>query len=61
MKKSKNFASIPQNLVIYHTKKLCHHVEHTLLYLWLKYGAILKTIVSHVKSFSLKLRNGTCS
>jgi hypothetical protein len=26
------------NLVIYHTKNLCYHMEHTLLYLWLKYG-----------------------
>jgi len=29
MKKSKILASIPQNLVIYHTKNLCHHIEHT--------------------------------
>jgi hypothetical protein len=40
MKKSKILTSIPQNLVIYHTKKLCYHMEHTLLYLWLEYGAI---------------------
>jgi hypothetical protein len=31
MKKSKIVTSIPQNLVIYHIKNLCHHIEHTLL------------------------------
>jgi hypothetical protein len=41
-------ASIPQNLVIYHTKKLCHHMEHTLFYLCLNYGTIWKNIVSLV-------------
>jgi hypothetical protein len=40
MKKSKILTSIQQNLVIYHTKNLCHHIEHTLFYLWSKYGAI---------------------
>jgi hypothetical protein len=40
MKKSKILTLIPQNLVIYHTKNLCHHIRHTLFYLWLKYGAI---------------------
>jgi hypothetical protein len=40
MKKSKILASIPQNLAIDHIKKLCHQIEHTLFYLWLKYGEI---------------------
>jgi hypothetical protein len=40
MKKSKILALIPQNLVIYHTKNLCHHIKHILFYLWLKYGTI---------------------
>jgi hypothetical protein len=40
MKNSKTLTLIPQNLVIYHTKNLCHHIEHILLYLWLKYGTI---------------------
>jgi hypothetical protein len=40
MKKSKILASIPQNLVIYHIKMLCHHIKHILFYLWLKYGTI---------------------
>jgi hypothetical protein len=30
MKKSKILTSIPQNLVIYHIKILCHHIKHTL-------------------------------
>jgi hypothetical protein len=55
MKKSKILALIPQNLVIYNTKNLCHHIEHTLFYLWFKYGASWKNIVSHVESFSIKL------
>jgi hypothetical protein len=40
MKKSKILATIPQNLVIYHIKNLCHHIEHTLFYFLLKYGTI---------------------
>jgi hypothetical protein len=40
MKKSKILASISQNLAIDHTKNLCHHIEHTLFYLWLKYEEI---------------------
>jgi hypothetical protein len=40
MKKSKILTSIPQNLVIYHTKDLCHHIKHALFYLWSNYGAI---------------------
>jgi len=40
MKKSKILTSIPQYLMIYHIKKLCHHIKHTLLHMWLKYGAI---------------------
>jgi hypothetical protein len=38
MKKSKILQSIPQNLMIYHIKNLCHHIKHILLCLWLKYG-----------------------
>jgi hypothetical protein len=33
MKKSKILTSIPQNLVINHTKNVCHHIEHILFYL----------------------------
>jgi hypothetical protein len=40
MRKSKILRAILQNFLIYHTKKLCHDIEHTLFYLWLKYGAI---------------------
>jgi hypothetical protein len=61
MKKSKILASIPKNLVIYHTKKLCHHIEHILLYFWLKYGIIWTNIVNFIESFSIKLCSGTCS
>jgi hypothetical protein len=52
-------SSIQQYLVIYHTKKLCHHMKHTLLYLWLKYGTIWTNIVSFIESFLIKLLNGT--
>jgi hypothetical protein len=38
--KSNILTSIPQNLVIYHIKNLCHHIKRILLYLWSKYGAI---------------------
>ncbi len=40
MKKSKILASIPQNLMIYHIKKLSQYIEHIVLYMWLKYGTI---------------------
>jgi hypothetical protein len=33
MKKIKILASISQNLVIYHTTNICHHIEHNLFYL----------------------------
>jgi hypothetical protein len=46
MKKSKILALIPQNLVIYHTRNLCHCIKNTLFYLWLKYEAIWTNIVS---------------
>jgi hypothetical protein len=59
MKKSKILTSIPQNLVIYHIKNLCYHIDDTLFYLWLRYGAIWTNIVSHVQSFSIKLCNET--
>ncbi len=45
---------IPQNLVIYH---MCHHIEHTSFYLWLKYGAIGTNIASPVESFLIKLHS----
>jgi hypothetical protein len=40
MKKSKILASTPQKLMIYHTEKLCHDIEHIWFYMWLKYGTI---------------------
>jgi len=40
MKKFKILTSIPQILMIYHIKKLCHHIEDIVLYMWLKYGTI---------------------
>jgi hypothetical protein len=40
MKKYKILTSIPQNLMIDHTTNLCHHMEHILFDLWLKYGEI---------------------
>jgi hypothetical protein len=49
--KSKILTSIPQNLVIYHTINLCHHIEYILFYLWFKYGTIWTNIVNHVESF----------
>jgi hypothetical protein len=54
MKKSKIVTSIPLNLVIYHTKNLCHHIEHILFYLLFKYGEF-KQILLLVESFSIKL------
>jgi hypothetical protein len=54
MKKSKILGSIPQNLVIYHTKKLCHHIEHPLFYLWFKFEAIWINIASFIESFSME-------
>jgi len=61
MKKSKIQTSIPQNLMIYHIKKLCHHIEHTLLYMSLKYGAIWTNIASFIDSFLIKLHSGIWS
>jgi hypothetical protein len=46
-------------MVFYITKILCHHVEHSLFYLWLKYELIWTNIVILVDSFSIKLRSGT--
>jgi hypothetical protein len=40
MKKSKILTSIPQDWVIDHIKKNCHHIKHNLFSLWLKYGEI---------------------
>ncbi len=45
--------------MIYHIKNMCHHIEHTLFYLWLKYEAIWTNIASLVESFSIKLWSGT--
>jgi hypothetical protein len=59
MKKSKILASIPQNLMIYHIKNLCHHIEHISFYFWLVYGEIWTNIVNHVESFSTKLHKET--
>jgi hypothetical protein len=59
-KKSKILTLIPQNLVIYQTKNLCHRIEHTLFYLCSKNGAIWINIVSFVESFLIKLCIGTC-
>jgi hypothetical protein len=53
-KKSKILTSIPQTLVIYHTKNLCHHIKHILFYLWLKYGEIGTNIASLIEFFSIK-------
>jgi hypothetical protein len=50
---------IPQNLVIYHTKHLYHHIKHIIFYVWLKYGAILINIASFVESFSIVMCSGT--
>jgi hypothetical protein len=44
-KKLKILASISQNFMFYNIKILCHHVEHTLFYLWLKYEAILFLLI----------------
>jgi hypothetical protein len=49
--KSKILTSLPQNLIICHTKNLCHHIEHTLFYLWLKYGKFWINIVNPIESF----------
>jgi hypothetical protein len=48
-----------KKLVFYITEILCHHVEHTLFYLWLKYESIWKNIIIPVDSFSIKLCSGT--
>jgi len=40
MKKLQDTSITSTNLVIYHTKNLCHHIEHILFYFWFKYGTI---------------------
>jgi len=59
MKKFKILALIPQNLVIYHIKNLCHHIEYILFYLCFKNGVVWTKIVSLVESFLIKLHNET--
>jgi hypothetical protein len=39
--------------MIYHTKILCHHIEHILFFLWLKYGTIWTNISIPIESFSI--------
>jgi hypothetical protein len=41
----KILAPISQNLMFYNIKNLCHNVEPTLFYLWLKYEAILFLLI----------------
>jgi len=59
MKKSNILTLIPKKMLIYHTKTLCHHVEHILFYLWSKYGVISTNIVSPIESFFIKLHSKT--
>jgi hypothetical protein len=59
MKKYKILTSISKTLMIDHTKNSCHHIENTLFYLWLKYGAIWTNITSPIESFSIKLCSET--
>jgi hypothetical protein len=40
MKKIEILTSIPKALEFDNTKNLCHHVKHTLFYMWLKYEVI---------------------
>jgi hypothetical protein len=56
MKKFKILSLIPQNIMFHNTTILCHHVEHNIFYLWLKYEAIFTNIVIDVDSFSTNLR-----
>jgi hypothetical protein len=55
MKIFKILISIPQNLLFYNTKTLCHHVEHILFYFLLEYETIITNIVIHIDSFLVKL------
>ncbi len=58
-KKYKILTSIPQNLVIYQIENLCHHIEHVLFYMWLKYGAIWTNIVIPIDYLLIKLHSET--
>jgi hypothetical protein len=64
MKIFKILTSIPQNILFYNTKTLCHHVEHThththiiqiLISFWLEYEVIITNIIIHTNSFLVKL------
>jgi hypothetical protein len=59
MKKSKILTLIPQNVMIYHTKNLCYHIEHILFNFWLKYGIIWTNIASPIESLMIRLNNET--
>jgi len=45
MKRIKNSSINFTKLDVYNIKILCHHVEPTLFYLWLKYEAILFLLI----------------
>jgi hypothetical protein len=59
MKKIQDSSINSQKMGFYFTKILCHHVQHTLFYVWFKYESIWTNIVILVDSFSIKLHNGT--
>jgi hypothetical protein len=59
MKKSKILTLVPQNLVIDHSKNLCHHIKHNLFYLWVYMEKIEQMLLILLNLFLTKLHNGT--
>jgi hypothetical protein len=59
MKKSKILALVPQNLVIDDIKNVCHHIKHTLFYLWVNMGKFKQMLLILLNHFLTKLHNGT--
>jgi hypothetical protein len=53
MKKIQIFSINSKKIIFYITKILCHHVEHTLFYLWLKYESIWTNVLIHLKTVSV--------
>jgi hypothetical protein len=57
MEKIEILTSIPKALEFDNTKNLCHHVKHTLFYMWLKYEVLWTNIVIVIDSFLIKVDN----
>jgi hypothetical protein len=59
MKRIQDSSINSKKIGFYITKNLCHHVEHILFDLWLKYESIWVNIIILVDYFSIKLHSGT--